>query len=297
MSNQGGPGGIPGQGQGMNNAPAFDPSLFNANANVNTGSSLPSAVVAALPNATPSSSNMHFQSAQIQQLTEFHRQQQLQQAARTQAPTPGVFAEQVRKHLATLGPAGRDTFLRQIANSDEGKRYLMQQTMSAGGSAASTSGTSLASDSPSHLTLALPSASAPAPGQNISSAGAFTLSTTEKKANIPITQAFNPSLLNTTSLNQSQPQQRPQQTPAANPPHPQLSRPIAPTPSSTFNPGGHPQWSSAQPQYRNPEFRWQPAPAAAPKRKEDGMRGTMRSERESFFPLEKWTGADDQWLG
>jgi hypothetical protein len=286
MSNQGGPGGLPGQGQGMNNVPAFNPSLFNAN--VNTASSLPPAIAAAVINATPSSSNMHLQSAQIQQLTEFHRQQQLQQAARTQTPTPGVFAEQVRKHLATLGPAGRDTFLRQIANSDEGKRYLMQQTMSAGGSAASTSGTSLASGSPSHSTLALPSASAPAPSQNNSSAGASNLSTPEKKANIPITQAFNPSLFNTTSLSQSQPLQRPQQTPAVNQPHPQFNRPIAPTPGSTFNPGGNTQWSSVQPQYRNPEFRWQPAPAAAPRKKEDGMRGTMRSERKLSHAVHYW---------
>lgn len=288
MSNQG----APGQGQSMNNVPYFDPSLFNAAANANAGSSLPPAMAAALSNAQqPSSSNTSLNPAQLQQLTDFHRQQQL----RTQPTNLQAFGEQVRKHLVNLGPVERDLFIRQLGATEDGRRYLMQQkalssaskATAAAGLADTTSSTSMASGSPSRPTPALPSVPAPTSGQSSNAAGPSTISTPEKKpiANIPISQAFNPSLYNTTPANHSQTPQRPQQTPASTQAPPHYNRSIAPTPTpSNPNPtvpSGSSQWSSTQPQYRpSPDYRWQPAPAAPPRRKEDGMRGTMRSERK-----------------
>jgi hypothetical protein len=246
MSNPGGP------GNG-----GFDPSMFNTSSSSGTG--LTPAIAATLSNTQ--SSNMSLNPAQVQQLTEFHRQQQQQRPVQPRPPpsgpasVPGItLPDHVRQHLRTLAPGTTDAFFRQWMTTDEGQefsRVTNQLRLQRQAELAKQRPIASASASPGQVNPPLPSSNS-----------------------VPITQAFTPA-------QQIQPRPQPPQTQVQpqGPPNPQLHPSLTRPSSGVFNstPGSS-QWSSNNTPYRQAsDYRYQHTPVPA-RRREDGMRGTMRSE-------------------
>jgi hypothetical protein len=325
MSNQGpgaaGQAGMGGQG-GKTDGVAFDPALLNANAavadfnvssNPSTGSSsaLPPAIAAALSSNQSSSS---LNPAQLQQLTEFHRKQQLQRSAiqanpPSASPSPAQsqlvppLPDHIRQHIAPLSKVEKDAFFKQWLPTEEGQRFsrLMQQRnmplqqQRQGASTSQAPQSSPAASSNSSPTSTIPPIRPGSSSANLNSTNigpSSGVSTPERResyasvaANIPVTQAFNPaSYRSIPNQNQNQNQTPQSQASTPRPPnapiHPQLNR--GPT-TGVFNSNSNStsQWVQQTPYRPNNDYmRPQPTPAP-PRRKEEGMRGTMRSERES----------------
>ena len=281
MSNQG----LPGNG--------FDPALFNAIANNGTG--LTPAIAATLSNAQ---SRTSLNPAQLQQLTEFHRQQsQQQQAQQQRAGLPRhsqtnpllslPFPEHVRQHAASLPPGGAEGYLKEWFGTDEGKNFSRAMAAQKHAVQAATQQRPIA---PSSMAPTSASPSLGNPAMNTASAGpssgpSSSAATPERRGStpIPITQAFTPSNFNI--------QPRPQPQGPAQPPNPQL-HPSLTRPGGVFNSSpGSSQWSSSNLPYRqNMDTRYQHT-SVAPRRREDGMRGTMKSERE-YIPPRNAVSAD-----
>jgi len=270
MSNSGGP-----------SNGGFDPSMFNT-ASSSNGTGLTPAIAATLSNAQ--SSNMSLNPAQVQQLTEFHRQQQQQRpvqprpppSAPAQAPVHGItLPEHVRQQLRNLAPGTSDAFFRQWMVTDEGRefsRVTNQLKLQRQAELAKQRPIASASASPGQVNAPLPS-SGPS-GQ--SSVASSSTATPERRGSnpVPITQAFTPA-------QQIQPRPQPPQTQSQpqGPPNPQLHPSLTRPSSGVFNSSpGSSQWSNNNLPYRQAsDYRYSHTPVPA-RRREDGMRGTMRSE-------------------
>jgi hypothetical protein len=267
MSNPGGP------GNG-----GFDPSMFNTSSSSGTG--LTPAIAATLSNTQ--SSNMSLNPAQVQQLTEFHRQQQQQRPVQPRPPpsgpasVPGItLPDHVRQHLRTLAPGTTDAFFRQWMTTDEGQefsRVTNQLRLQRQAELSKQRPIASASASPGQANPPLPSSG---PSGQSSIASSSTATPERRGSNsVPITQAFTPA-------QQIQPRPQPPQTQPQpqGPPNPQLHPSLTRPSSGVFNstPGSS-QWSSSNTPYRQAsDYRYQHTPVPA-RRREDGMRGTMRSE-------------------
>lgn len=306
-----------GQGQGQgNNTPTFNPALLNANAalanfNPNYNNLAPSPFPALAPTTqVPQQGN--FRPEQLAQLTEYHRQSSQQRVASTQAQTPMLG----HSHLAMLSimpaelahvlmqqrfaPERLEQILQQWGQTEQGKLAIEQARANASSLTSSSGPGTISSPSqvfgrqatasPSSRLGVLGSPQMPqsrslgftsspdkvqstlqSPGQSSSNLPESRRS--PKKPDVPITQAFIPSSL----PNDAKPLLPPMPTPAG------LIKPDV-----SFRPAGAP---APPPSYSNVQWIRPSSSAnadlaprtAPPRRREEGMRGSMRSERESHI--------------
>lgn len=307
--------GGPGQGQGQ--SPSFNPALLSANAALaNFTPTYNTSTPSPFPNLAPSASitqRGNFSPEQLASLTEFHRQSPQQTTTSPVARAPQEALISIMPPMLVQALQGsksnehRTALINQWATSDRGRETIRQAQMNASASGSSIGSgpgqqttaspgqvfARLPTASPSSRPAALGSSQPPqslppastsspekktqstvqSPGQGKSALPETTKSRSQspKKPEIPITQAFSPSSF----ANLAKPLLPPMAAPPAAPARPQYNpRPPAPAAPPTYS---NVQWIRPPPS-TNYDYATRPA---APRRREEGMRGSMRSECES----------------
>lgn len=264
----------------LNPAQMNNPSLANANSQ------------------TSNTSNMSLNPAQLAQLTDFHRQQaQLQLQAR---PTPSSAAvpaamtislpDHIRQGIAALGQGpAKDEFLSRYFKTDEGRQKLelfnlqkqQQQAAMRQQPAARTSSDLPPDNSPRATHAALPTTQTQATGASSSNHN-------QTNPLVPVTKAFDPATYTrpapgslapaATTSDYQYPGQGPHNNRYAPPnlgslPYGERERERDRMQAA----GAHWQGASVYTPYRRATS---PDRGGGSRRREDGMRGTMRSERK-----------------
>jgi hypothetical protein len=251
----------------------------SSNANDQTANSLP------LPQPpAASTSNMSLNPAQLQQLTDFHRQQaQFQSRARPPpAPVAITLPDHIRQGIAALGQGpAKEEFIARYFKTDEGMQKLQLFNQQKAQQKLQQANAIRQQIGPARTSSDLPPDASP-PASNVvlpNQAQAQAPSTpapNQPRPSIPITKAFDPATYTRPTPHPAMASDAQSQGQGSN--------------NNRFTPANQsllpssererPPWQNPTPSSYTP-YRRAPSPergGGSSRRREDGMRGTMRSE-------------------